>query len=79
MVSIEHIKHFYKILKWCCIIKVCSVETYYIKTSTSLLSVSQLSGKCEILDISQPYTPPRPVTGIAAFFATLPQPFVMSY
>jgi hypothetical protein len=28
-------------------------------------SVSRLSAQCEILNISQPYRPPRPVRGIA--------------
>jgi hypothetical protein len=34
-------------------------------------SVSQLPGQCEILDISQPYRPPWPVTGIALLFLVL--------
>jgi hypothetical protein len=32
--------------------------------------VSRLSRQCGILNISQPYTPPRPVTGITLLYFT---------
>jgi hypothetical protein len=36
--------------------------------SISQLTVSRLSGQCGILNISQPYRRPRPVTGIALHY-----------
>jgi hypothetical protein len=40
----------------------------FYEVSISQISVSRLSIQCGILNILQPYRPPRPVTGIALLY-----------
>jgi hypothetical protein len=42
-------------------------------------SVSRLSRQCRILNISQPYRPPRPVTGIASLQRNVKSPLKLIF
>jgi hypothetical protein len=46
------------------------VQPAYKAVTTSSPSVSRLSRKCGMFDISQSSRPPRPVTGIALLYST---------
>jgi hypothetical protein len=40
----------------------------WVRRADNLTAMSHLSRQCAILNISQPYRPPRPVTGIALLY-----------
>jgi hypothetical protein len=49
------------------------------RLSTSLPSVSRLSRKCDIFDVSQPHWPARPVTGTALLTLLFMEFYYMHY